>query len=512
MNGDIMLDVKDLRFTYGEKQLFLDVSFKIFQGEHVGLVGANGSGKTTLLNLIAHRLSPDAGTIVWDKNISFSYLDQHLVIHDHLTIKQYLYNVYEHLFVLEEQMNQLYESLATIDVERMNKVLMQAERIQNDLETQGFYRIKSKISNVINGLGIDVTENKLLKHLSGGQRAKVFLGKMLLEEKEMLLLDEPTNFLDVMHIDWLSRFLQNYKYGFLVVSHDHHFLNDICQVILALENKQIIRYRGNYDAYILQRDMNQATYIKEYEKQQKLIKRTEEFIQKNITRATTTKRAQSRRKMLEKLDVLEKPQTVKKATFQFDFTHSFHKKSIRVKQLTIGYDKPILSNINLDFEFGHKYVIVGKNGIGKTTFIKTLLGIIPPLVGKFEVSELNDIVYFAQEVKIEDETPIAFIRNDYPKMTDLEIRTLLAQYGIVGPIALQSMLQLSGGETTKVRFAKLSLKASNLLILDEPTNHLDRQAKQSLYRAIETYSGTVLLVSHDKTLYKQLQMTEIKFS
>lgn len=506
-----MLEINNLKFSYGSEELFNYAELRILNGEHVGLIGRNGSGKTTLMNLIAHRLSPDQGNITWDKNITFSYLDQHLKVYDDLTIKNYLYNVYEDLFKKEEEMNRLYESIANADPKDYDKILNKADNIQTYLEENDFYMIKSKISNVINGLGISMDENRLLKDLSGGQRAKVFLGKMLLEEKDVLLLDEPTNFLDASHVDWLSKFLVGYKNSFIVISHNTEFLNNICNVIVALDNKKLTRYKGNYDDYLRQKAINEETYLKEYEKQQKFIKRTEEFINKNLVRATTTKRAQSRRKMLEKLEVLEKPQSDKKVFFDFPFTKTFNTKALETIDLSIGYTEPILSNLNLSFDFGHKYVITGKNGIGKTTFLKTILNQIPLLKGKIKLSPYNDIAYFEQEEHPSNLTPIEYVRYDYPLLDDTKIRTLLAKFAVTGELAIKPMNTLSGGEAAKVRFAKLSLKSSNLLILDEPTNHLDKAAKVSLFSAIAKYPGTVILVSHEKQFYKQLNMEEIKF-
>lgn len=505
-----MLEIKNLRFSYGNNDLFNDAEVRILNGEHVGLVGRNGSGKSTLMNLISHRLVPDSGDILWDKFITYSYLDQHLVVHDELTINQYLYNVYEDLFKKEAEMNALYESMATIDSSMYDKILKKTDYIQNYLEENNFYLIKSKIGNIINGLGIDMSENRLLKNLSGGQRAKVFLGKMLLEEKDVLLLDEPTNFLDASHVDWLSKYLINYKNAFIVISHNVDFLNTICNVIVALDSKKLTKYKGNYNEYIRQKETNDSTYEKEYEKQQKFIKKTEEFINKNIVRATTTKRAQSRRKMLDKINVLEKPQSDKKVFFEFKFTKTFNVDSITLKNVSIGYDKILLQNLNLKFEFGKKYVIVGKNGVGKTTLLKTILGIIPQLNGTINVSKYNDISYFEQE-QVNDVNAIEYFRNKYPLMNDLDIRNILAKYAITGELVTKSMVQLSGGENAKVRFARMSLERSNLLILDEPTNHLDKAAKSSLFEAIEKYPGTVIIVSHEKSFYEKLEMIEIKF-
>ena len=477
-----VLEIDKLRFSYKDKELFNDLSVRIFDNEHIGIVGLNGTGKTTLMKLIAGQLIPDSGTITWDSNKSFSYLDQHLEVHSDQTIEEYLYSVYNPLFQKENQMNDLYSSLAEVDESKYDKILNKAYNIQEELEQSGFYEIKSRIGNIINGLGIQIEENRLLKELSSGQRAKVFLGKMLLEEKDIILLDEPTNFLDLQHVEWLSKFLVNYKNTFLVISHNFEFLNSCCNVILALENKKLTKYKGNYDQYLKQRDMNLETYQKEYEKQQKEIKRTEEFIQKNIVRASTTKQAQSRRKMLEKMVKLEKPEKEKKVHFEFEFTKSFNVSALETKYLNIGYSYPILKNINLKFEFGQKYLIYGKNGVGKSTFLKTILGIIPPLGGNIKMAPYNNILYYAQEEVVPSLTAVEYVREYYPKMDDTEIRTLLAKYAITGDLTIKPMTQLSGGEVTKVRFALLSLTSSNFLVLDEPTNHLDKSAKESLLK------------------------------
>lgn len=506
-----VLEIEQLRFSYKDKELFNDLSVRIFDKEHIGIVGANGVGKTTLMKLIAGQLIPDSGKIIWDSNKSFSYLDQHLEVHTDQTIEEYLYSVYNPLFIKENQMNDLYASLSSANEKDYDKILNKAYNIQEQLEQSKFYEIKSRIGNIINGLGIQMEDNRLLKDLSSGQKAKVFLGKMLLEEKDIILLDEPTNFLDLQHVEWLSKFLINFKNTFLVISHNPEFLNTCCDVILALENKKITKYKGNYDQYLKQREMNMEAYQKEYEKQQKEIKRTEEFIQKNIVRASTTKQAQSRRKVLEKMVKLEKPEKEKKVYFQFDFTKSFNVSAIEIKHLNIGYTYPILKNINLKFEFGNKYLIYGKNGVGKSTFLKTILGIIPSLGGNIKLAPYNNILYYSQEEIIPDITAVEYVRNKYPKMDDTAIRTLLAKYAITGDLTIKLMKQLSGGEVTKVRFALLSLTSSNLLILDEPTNHLDKVAKESLLQAIEKYPGTVILVSHEKEFYQKLKMKEIKF-
>lgn len=507
-----ILEVSDLKFGYKGENLFNSLDMRLLLDDHMGLIGANGSGKTTLMNLIAHRLIPDEGKISWINGVDFSYLDQHLKVYDSLTISEYLLAVYKPLFDKEEEMNALYKELETVDESKYDRILNKAYNIQSYLEENEFYMIKSKISNVMNGLGISKEDDYILKKLSSGQRGKVFLAKMLLEEKDVLLLDEPTNFLDAAHVEWLSKYLVNYKHAFIVISHNVEFLNQVCNCICSLENKKIVRYKGNYDSYLKQSQMREKQYQAEYEAQQKFIKRTQEFIDKNIVRASTTKRAQSRRKMLEKIEIIEKPTVAKKVKFDFPFSASFNSEALVVKKLEIGYNKPLLAPINLRIFFGDKVVIIGRNGVGKTTFLKTILNQIPSLSGNIKIPFYNKIVYYAQEYSGDlSISAMQFIRDTYPKMDDKAIRELLSRYGIVGELVVKPLASLSGGELTKVRFAKLSLESSNLLILDEPTNHLDKAAKSALFKAISEYPGTILLVSHEKDFYKKLNMKEIHF-
>lgn len=507
-----VLELVDVSFSYIGEDLLKGVNMRLLNGEHIGLIGPNGSGKTTLMNIIAHRLTPDSGSVIW-MHEDFSYLDQHLKIHDELTIHDYLYQVYDYLFQKEKEMNDLYEELNHVDESQYDRILNKAYNIQNFLDEKQFYMIKSRIGNVISGLGINYDENWVLKNLSSGQRGKVFLAKMLLEEKDVLLLDEPTNFLDTNHIEWLSKYLSSYKKEFIVISHDNNFLNSVCNVIYAIENKTLVRYKGNYDNYLVLKDIRKKEYESAYLSQQKYIKKTQDFIDKNIVRASTTKRAQSRRKELEKITVLEKPVKEKKVKFLFPFTVSFNSEAIITNKLLIGYNKPILSPIDTKIYFGERIVITGKNGIGKTTFIKTLLKEINNLGGYIKVAPYNKIVYFSQEYYGDKEiTSVDYIRDDYPLLDNNKIFTLLGQYGIGRDLAIKKLKELSGGELTKVRFAKLQLESSNLLILDEPTNHLDKNSKEALYLALEEYKGTILLVTHEKDLKKRLNMREIHFS
>lgn len=504
-----VLEIENLRFSYADNELYNNVGFRVFEKDHLGLIGINGSGKSTLLKLIANKLTPDAGCIRWFGNKTFSYLDQHLEVDANLCVRDFLLGVFCDLFAVEKKLNALY-----LDISRKNNpeaLLVKADAMMNYLLENDFYAIKSKVDNVINGLGLGLVKENILKNLSGGERIKVFLAKMLLEERDVLLLDEPTNFLDAGHITWLGKFLSTYQHEFIVVSHDFEFLNICCNGYLDLDNKQVNKYKGDFDGYLKAKSLTRALYIKRYLHQQKEIKQINAFVEKNIVRASTAKRAQSRRKQLAKMVILEKPQKEKEFTFSFPFTKSFNLSPLIVKKLAIGYSFPLLKEINLDLAYGKKYVITGKNGIGKTTFVKTILGIIPRVAGFAKLSSLNDVNYFPQDVVFGDMTPIEFVKDKYPKLTDFSVRKLLAGFLLTGDLVLKKMTELSGGEQTRTRLALASLAPSNLLVLDEPTNHLDKAGKGALFDAILNYPGTVIMVSHDREFYRHLNMIEIKF-
>ena len=495
-----ILEVKDLKFKYTDNNLFNSVNFKLEKNDHIGLVGLNGVGKSTFLNLISKNLIPDSGSIIWEKNIVVGYLDQQAKLDKSQTILTYLYDVFSDLFKKEEKMEELYESLATSKESDYDRILNMAGKIGEELEESGFYSFKSKVGNIINGLGIDDSRlDDPLTNFSGGQRAKIILGKLLLEEPDVLIMDEPTNYLDVSHVEWLTKFLKGYPKAFIVVSHDLSFINDISINICALENKDIIRYKGNYEYYIKERDIRNQTYEKTYLNQQKQIKKTEEFINKNIVRASTTKRAQSRRKMLSKMEILAPITTNKKIYLKFPFSRHISDTPIEVKDLVVGYDKPILNKINFNLKKDETFVLVGKNGIGKTTIIKTILGEIPALSGEVKISTNVDFLYFSQDSEYDGNlTPFQIIKEDFYDLENKDVRSILAKVGITGDMVNKKMMELSGGEQTKVRLARLTMFKSNLLILDEPSNNLDKDAKAALCDAINNYEGVVLLVSHEK--------------
>jgi ATPase subunit of ABC transporter with duplicated ATPase domains len=349
-----------------------------------------------------------------------------------------------------------------------------------------------------------------IKHLSGGMRAKIILGKLLLEEADVLLLDEPTNFLDVKHIEWLAKFLNNYEKAFIVVSHHEAFIKEIAKTVFAIESRQITRYKGNYEFYLKERNQRFDQQTKAFVQQQKFIFKTKDFIQKNITRSTTTKRAQSRRKMLDKLVKLKPPQKSKTYQFSFPFSSSTGRDVLVTRQLEIGYKDALVDPIDLVIRKEDKVAITGKNGVGKSTFIKTILNQVEKLNGSFEWIDTAKISYFEQDPLFNDNlTPFQIIHNEYLNFTKKEVMSLLGHHGIDFEMANRKAETLSGGELTKVKLALLYHQKGNVLILDEPTNHLDVEAKRALKRALMEYQGTLILVSHEKDFYEDICDYEI---
>lgn len=507
-----ILDIENITFSYGEAWLYEDASMRLFEGEHTVLVGPNGSGKSTLLKMLSHQLKPDKGTIKWLPTKKVGYLDQYAKIEETLKVKTYLYDVFLPLFDKESYMESLYEKVGTANPEEQEKLLNRAARIQDELLESDFYAIKSKIGDIINGLGLEMSIlNEPIKHLSGGMRAKIILGKLLLEDADVLLLDEPTNFLDVKHIEWLAKFLNNYQKAFIVVSHHEGFIESIAKTVFALENGKIARYKGDFAYYLKERELRQLQHQKAFKSQQKFIKNTEEFIQKNITRASTTKRAQSRRKMLAKVKKISAPKKDRTYQFHFPFGKTTGKDVLKINQLEIGYDFPLVDPLDLKIMKEEKVAITGKNGVGKSTFIKTVLSQIEPLNGSFTWIDTAMVAYFEQESHLEAHlTAFQIIHNAYPHFDRKSILSLLAHHGISFDMASRKVGTLSGGEQTKIRLALLSHQKSNVLIMDEPTNHLDQKAKEALKEALSEYPGTLILVSHEENFYQDLCDYEIE--
>jgi ATPase subunit of ABC transporter with duplicated ATPase domains len=501
-----LLELENIEFNYSDRELYKSIAMKINDGEHCCLVGANGSGKTTLLGIIVGEIAPDAGKAIWANGITFSYLDQQLKVAQDMPVSQYLYGVYKDLFAKEKEMERLYEESAS-NPKDFERILARAERLQDELAASGFYSLQEKVGRLTDGLGFDKEHLEApLRSISSGEREKAYLAKMLLEEKDVLIMDEPTNFLDQTQVRWLADYLASYPKAFLVVSHDQGFLRSIANVVFVLENGTLTRYKGDYAHFLAQHEADKEQYAKNYEAQRRYIKKEETFIAKHIVRATSSKAAKSHRARLEHLDVLDAPgKEEANVFFSFPFTHDVGAKPLEVEELVIGYGQPLLATISFILARGEKIAILGPNGVGKTTFLKTILGQLPPLGGSYRWLEGTLIDYFSQDERIDrSRTPFDYVHDLYPNLTKTEVRTALGAVGVRKELALRPFAELSGGEETKARFAAMTLKKSNFLVFDEPTNHLDQKAKDALFDAIARFPGAVIIVSHEKDFYDGL--------
>ncbi|MGL4948919.1 MAG: ABC-F family ATP-binding cassette domain-containing protein [Anaeroplasmataceae bacterium] len=498
-----VLKVTNVTHGFGERVILDKATFTLNKGEHIGLIGANGEGKSTFLNIITGALSPDEGKVEWARRITTGYLDQHVKLEKGITIRSFLQTAFKHMYELEKEMLSYYDKMGDCTEDEMNYYLTETGDIQAELESSGFYILDSKIEEVGNGLGLkEIGFDKDVSELSGGQRSKVLLTKLLLENPMILILDEPTNFLDETHIRWLKNYLINYENAFILVSHDIPFLNDVVNVIYHLERGVFTRYSGNYDLFTSLYEVKQKHHEIAYEKQQKEIEKLETFIAKNKARVATTNMAKSRQKQLDKMVIIEKSSTKAKPTFKFREARTSGKFVIVTNKLVIGYDEPLTKPIDFVLERGKKVVLKGSNGIGKSTLLKTLLGKIKPISGSVELDYNLEAGYFVQEEKYDKTTAHEEIWNMYPFMSNAEVRGALASCGLTKQHIESLMLVLSGGEAAKVRICKLMLTEYNLLCLDEPTNHLDKDAKESLREAISNFKGTVLLVCHEPEFYQ----------
>ncbi len=497
-----ILKINNLSHTFENKQLFKNASFDINNGEHVGIVGLNGAGKSTFINIIAGNISYDAGEVIWLNGIRYDYLDQHADIDRDKTIIEYLKTAFDYLYELEKKLNALYAEMAdTTDEDNLEKLINKSNRMLEQLESEGFYEIDSRIKKAAGGLGVAaIGYDKKIGTLSGGQRAKVMLCKLILENPDVMLLDEPTNFLDVEHIDWLEKYLCSLKKTYIVISHDTDFLDAVCDHIVSIENGSIRKYTGNYSQFVAQHDMAVKQYAEDYQRQQAEIKKMEDYINRNKARASTAGMANSRKKMLERIDVMQKPVVSLESHFSFPCEMLNTRDMLKVDKLVVGYDSPLLPPISFEMRGDTKLWIWGANGIGKSTLLKTLMGVIPPLGGTYNFHIAAKPAYLEQDLKFSDMNinSFSYISECFPRFNQKEVRSQLARVGIRGEMSLQPIKTLSGGEQVRVKLLTIMNRVSNILILDEPTNHLDVAAKESLKKAIAEYAGAVILVSHDR--------------
>ncbi|HJV45288.1 MAG TPA: ABC-F family ATP-binding cassette domain-containing protein [Bacillota bacterium] len=498
-----LLNVEDLSHTFGDRVLFKNVSFRLLDGEHVGLVGANGVGKSTLMNIVTGQIVRDNGKVEWTPKVHYGYLDQHTKLTPGKTVRDILRDAFLPLFEQEQELMIISEKMADANPDELEALLEQMGEIQERLDASGFYVLDVKVQEMANGLGLDaIGLDRDVASLSGGQRTKVLLAKLLLEKPQVLLLDEPTNYLDVEHIQWLTDYLKEYPYAFMLISHDTDFMNQVVNVIYHLEFAKLTRYKANYEKFLEMADINKQQHIDAYEKQLDFIKKQEDFIQRNKARYSTSGRAKSRQKQLDRIERIDRPETAMKPTFVFKDARSSGKVVFEAKDLEIGYSHPLLPKMNVAIERGEKIAIVGCNGVGKSTLLKTILGKIKPWNGSTYLGDFLYPSYFEQEVKAGNITPLDDVWAAFPSMNQHEVRGALARCGLKNEHINRPLNQLSGGEQAKVRLCKLLMDESNWLLFDEPTNHLDVVAKDELKRALKEFKGTVLLVCHEPDFYE----------
>lgn len=498
-----ILTVSNVSHGFGDRAIFNDVSFRLLKGEHIGLIGANGEGKSTFMNIITGKLEPDAGKIEWSKNVRVGYLDQHTVLEKGMTIRDVLNNAFKYLFDMETEMNEIYGKMGDATPEELEKMLEDVGTIQDTLTNNDFYVIDAKVDEIARGLGLeDIGLEREVQDLSGGQRTKVLLAKLLLEKPDILLLDEPTNYLDEQHIIWLRRYLQEYENAFILISHDIPFLNSVINLIYHMENQELNRYVGDYDNFQKVYEVKKQQLESAYKKQQQEISELKDFVARNKARVSTRNMAMSRQKKLDKMEVIELAKEKPKPEFNFRTGKTSSKLIFETKDLVIGYDEPLSKPLNLRMERGQKIALVGANGIGKTTLLRSILGMNKPLTGSVELGENQEIGYFEQEIKEANyNTCIEEIWSEFPSFNQYEVRAALAKCGLTTKHIESKVEVLSGGEKAKVRLCKLINRDTNILLLDEPTNHLDVDAKDELKRALKEYKGSMLLICHEPEFY-----------
>ena len=501
-----ILNVEHLTHGFGDRAIFQDVSFRLLKGEHIGLIGANGEGKSTFMNIITGKLMPDEGKVEWAKNVRVGYLDQHTVLEKGMTIRQVLSSAFDFLFDMEKQMNDICDKMGTASEEELEQYMEDLGTIQDLLTMHDFYMIDAKVEEVARALGLmELSLDRDVSDLSGGQRTKVLLAKLLLEKPDILLLDEPTNYLDAEHIAWLKRYLNDYENAFILISHDIPFLNSVVNLIYHMDNQQLTRYVGDYDKFQEVYAMKKAQLEAAYNKQQKEIADLKDFVARNKARVSTRNMAMSRQKKLDKMDVIELAAEKPKPEFHFKEARTPGRYIFQTQDLVIGYEEPLSKPLNLEMERGQKIVLTGANGIGKTTLLKSILGLIPPLSGSVIQGDYLSIGYFEQEMSGDgSNTCIEEIWQEFPGYSQYEVRSALAKCGLTTKHIESLVKVLSGGEQAKVRLCKLINRETNVLLLDEPTNHLDVDAKDELKRALTAYKGSILMVCHEPEFYDGL--------
>lgn len=501
----ILLQVNQLQKYYGADLILSNIKLELQTRDRVALVGRNGAGKSTLLKIIAGHLSHDGGEIIKPKEVTIGYLAQNTGLESHLSIWDEMLTVFEPLRKLEKSLRKLEERMADPsifeDSATYERILKEYDQLQVKFKEQGGYQYEADIRSVLHGLNFQES-SLMISSLSGGQKTRLALGKLLLTRPDILILDEPTNHLDIDTLSWLEQYLQGYDGAILIVSHDRYFLDKVVTQVYEVSRKQIGRFTGNYSSYLEQKAANYERDLKVYEKQQQEVANLQDFIQRNLARASTTKRAQSRRKKLEKMEIIDRPLgDEKSANFSFEIEKQSGNDVLIVNSLAVGYDGEQVSEaISFRAYKGESIALVGPNGIGKSTLLKTIIKKLPALAGTIQYGSNLSIGYYDQQQAelTSNKRVLNELWDDFPLKSEKEIRTVLGNFLFSGDDVLKIVSTLSGGEKARLALAKLMLEKANLLILDEPTNHLDLDSKEVLENALIDYPGTILFVSHDR--------------
>ncbi|EGT2103848.1 multidrug ABC transporter ATP-binding protein [Listeria monocytogenes] len=504
----ILLQVQQISKFFGAEVILDNIKLEVKTGDRIALVGRNGAGKSTLLKIIAGKMSYDGGTISKPKSVEIGYLAQNTGLESSKTIWDEMLSVFDSLRKMEADLRKMELRLGEPelynDPEKYQALMTDYDTLQHTFKESGGYTYEAEIRSVLNGLRFYPEDYEVeIASLSGGQKTRLALAKLLLAKQDILVLDEPTNHLDIETLAWLETYLQNYHGSLLIVSHDRYFLDKVVNQVYEISRTKFDHYKGNYSSFVNQKQAKLEQMWKEFDKQQKQIAKLEDFVARNIVRASTTKRAQSRRKQLEKMDVLGRPQGDEKAAhFGFQFEKQTGKDVLMVDQLSIGYakDKRIASNLTFEMKRQDSLALVGPNGIGKSTLLKTLIRDIPALSGEFHFGAGVKIGYYDQEqAKLtSNKTVLMELWDDYPELNEVNVRTTLGNFLFSDDDVLKNVQSLSGGEKARLALAKLTLLEANVLILDEPTNHLDIESKEVLEAALIDFEGTILFVSHDR--------------
>ncbi|WP_110926852.1 ABC-F family ATP-binding cassette domain-containing protein [Bacillus massiliglaciei] len=517
----MLLQINQLSKYYGAELILSNMKLEIQNKDRIALVGRNGAGKSTLLKIIAGQLSHDGGEIIKPKDVTIGYMAQDTGLESELSMWDEMLTVFEDLISQEKELRRLETSMADPAVFENDavyqRILEEYDSLQVSFKEKGGYQYEADIRSVLHGLQFsDFDYSTRISTLSGGQKTRLALGKLLLKRPDILILDEPTNHLDIETLSWLEQYLQGYQGAVLIVSHDRYFLDKVVNQVYEVSRKSIKKYHGNYSSYIEKKAEDYERDMKLYEKQQEEMEKLRDFVQKNITRASTTKRAQSRRKQLEKMDVMDRPQgDEKSASFSFQIEKQSGNEVLNVKDLAIGYgDETVSQNISARVTRGESIALVGPNGVGKSTLLKTIIGKLPKRDGSFQFGTNVQVSYYDQEQAnlVSNKRVLNELWNEHPLLPEKDIRTVLGNFLFSGDDVLKTVHTLSGGEKARLALSKIMMQKGNFLILDEPTNHLDLDSKLVLENSLIDYPGTILFVSHDRYFINRIATKVIELS